>query len=190
VTPAPATAAATVTLAITSDPPGARVLVGKKVRGTTPLRLQVPPGKVSLVVERDGFKTWKKDLVLVAGSMKLAARLERLPQEAAAKPTPTPAGVKAGDLVPLGPDVTPPKRRSDDQPEVPRNAPKASGSVLVEFVVDEDGRTTDAKVTESAGAILDAACLDAVKRWRYTPASTQGVKVKVVQRARFTFQSK
>ena len=62
--------------------------------------------------------------------------------------------------------------------------------MLLEFVVDEQGRAVDPKVVQSAGGLLDTACLEAIQTWRYEPAVTQGVKVKVAQRAKFTFQTR
>ena len=56
------------------------------------------------------------------------------------------------------------------------------------YVVDENGSVTEAKVEESANDVLDKACVDAVKGWRYQPAVKDGVRVKVPLRARFMFQ--
>jgi TonB family protein len=51
--------------------------------------------------------------------------------------------------------------------------------VAVRLVVNEDGSTSDLKVTESAGSILDEAVLRAIRTWRFEPATKAGVKVKV-----------
>jgi TonB family protein len=188
-TPAPRAPVLT-TLSLSSDPPGARVSVGRKREGMTPLRLQVPPGRVSLTLEKEGFKPWKRDATVGNRGLTLEARLEPLhvatPPPA---PPPTPAGVKTGDLVPLGPDVTAPRKLSGIGPRLPPKV-KLAGSVLVEFVVDENGQVADPKVVESAGEGLDAACVEAVRHWTYEPAVSQGVKVKVLLRAKFTFQSR
>jgi len=178
-------------LTITSEPSGGRVTIAQRNRGTTPLTLKFAPGTLAVTIEKDGYRPFRRDVAVGAAGATLAARLEPL----AAEPTPgkaAPAAVQAGDLVALGPDVTPPRRVSGDPPKLPDAAKslKQSSSVLVEFVVDETGGVRDAKVLESAGAQIDAACLDAVRAWRYEPASTQGVKVKVAQRARFSFQSR
>jgi TonB family protein len=195
--PAPSEPPATVAparalLSIASNPSGARVTIGKAGRGVTPLRLELPTGKLSVAVEKEGFKPWRRDVILFSRGLTLEARLDRLVMETppAPKPTPTPTppGVKAGDLVALGPDVTPPKRVAGGSPRVPSGSKqKLTGSVVVEFVIDEDGRVRDERVVESAGNALDASCLEAVRAWRYEPATTQGVKVKVLQRSKFTF---
>jgi TonB family protein len=63
-------------------------------------------------------------------------------------------------------------------------------SVLVEFVVTEDGTVVEPQVLESAGDVIDGACLRAVGDWRYEPARKDGVEVRVKQRARFTFRER
>lgn len=195
-TPAPAApstpppAATEATLVVQSTPAGASVLVKGKRRGATPLRLKVPAGAVTVRVEKDGFKTWSQDLKVQAGETRtLAAQLESAappPPVVVATPPPTPkaAAVREGDLVPMGPDVTPPKRLKGDSPAPRRNQ---TGSVLVEFTVGIDGKPADLKVVESGGESLDEAVLKAIKTYRYEPASSHGVKVRVLQRARFNF---
>jgi serine/threonine-protein kinase len=175
--PAPA-APATAALSISSEPPGARVSIGRTPRGSTPLRLRLPPGPLAVTLEKDGFKPWKQDIALTAAGLSLEARLEPLPRETVA---PKPAS-----------PPTPPRKLWGRAPELPPTTGKLkpAGSVLVAFVVDEEGRVIDPRVVDGGGAALDAACMDAVKSWRYEPATTQGVKVKVAQRAKFTFQAR
>jgi TonB family protein len=98
--------------------------------------------------------------------------------------------VKPGDLVPVTPDVILPKKVSGDAPSPPSNRSKFKGSisVLVGFIVREDGTVSDARVVQSGGDALDQACLGAIVKWKYVPASLQGVPVKVQQQARFTFE--
>jgi TonB family protein len=196
----PSSAPALSRLTLTSEPQGARVLVGRRVQGVTPLDLQLPPGPASLVVEKAGFRPWRRSLQLApGGEVSLNAVLEaepmpeRSPPSVAPPPPPSTApkaaATKEGDLVALTPDVTPPKRLSGDAPVVSRSfSVRASTAVVIEFLVTEDGVVQDAKVVESGGAVLDKACLDALSKWRYAPATKEGVKVRVGQRARFVFQ--
>ena len=44
-------------------------------------------------------------------------------------------------------------------------------------------------VVESAGPVLDEAVLDAVRGWRFEPATKAGVRVKVRWTARQTYKS-
>ena len=57
----------------------------------------------------------------------------------------------------------------------------AQGTVEVEIIVDEKGIPRDAVVLHSAGAVLDEAVIEAVYKFRYTPAVKDGVPVKVRQ---------
>jgi TonB family protein len=192
-TPAPSAKAAPAlaTLVIASVPSGARVSVGAGTRGTTPFRTTVKPGKVVVTVEKDGFQRWTQEITARAGgSQSVRADLQIVAPQSAA-PTPPPvAAVKPGDLVPVTPDVVLPKKLSGDAPSPPSSRPKLKGSisVLVGFIVKEDGTVTDPRVEQSGGDALDQACLAAILKWRYVPASLQGVPVKVQQQARFTFE--
>jgi periplasmic protein TonB len=53
------------------------------------------------------------------------------------------------------------------------------GVVIVEATIDETGRIDRLKVLRSA-PLLDAAALEAVRRWRYTPTLLNGVPVPVL----------
>jgi TonB family protein len=67
-----------------------------------------------------------------------------------------------------------------DPSELPKLRSGESASVIVSFVITEDGEVKDARVVESGGSkFLDEAVLQAVRKWRYSPAVKRGVKVKV-----------
>jgi protein TonB len=87
--------------------------------------------------------------------------------------------LRPGQLVPFGPDVTPPRRLSGRIPAYPEEAlaPGLEGSPVVEVWVSELGDVINAAVVESAGAVLDNALLSAVSRWRFAPATLRGVPV-------------
>jgi TonB family protein len=111
--------------------------------------------------------------------------------EPTATPPPTPAPVVEGDLVELGPGVTPPVRIKGDSATYPERARqmKLRGSVLVSLIVDENGLPTDLQVVESAGPILDEVVLKAMRTWRFEPARKDGVRVKVRWQARQTYKT-
>jgi TonB family protein len=94
---------------------------------------------------------------------------------------PSPAPVVEGQLVELGPDVTPPRKTVDRTAPYPAAARRLhlNGSVTVGFVVDEHGTPIEIAVIESAGPVLDGSALESVRGWRYEPARKDGVKVKV-----------
>jgi TonB family protein len=187
----PAPPSPLVVLSITSEPAGARVIVGRTARGRTPTRVEVAPGTWAVAIEKDGFKPWRREVRASGGAQDVRAALEPVPPKVKpAPPTPpSPAMPVAGQIVPLGADVTPPRKLSGSSPALPKDAPRRrlTGSVLVDFVVTETGAVVDVKVLESAGEALDRACLEAVAGWRYTPASLRGASVRTKQQARFTF---
>jgi serine/threonine-protein kinase len=104
---------------------------------------------------------------------------------------PTPAPVVEGELVALDGDVTPPVRirgGAAAYPEAAR-AMRLEGTVAVAMIVDEHGSPTELTVVESAGPVLDKAVLDAVRGWRFEPATKAGVRVKVRWTARQSYRS-
>jgi TonB family protein len=101
-------------------------------------------------------------------------------QVAQASPSPSPA-LKEGDLVELGPGVTPPVKIAGEPVPYPPLAERAHlvGAVSVDLTVTEAGEPVDLRVIRSAGEILDTAVLEAVKAWRFQPAEKDGIKVRV-----------
>ena len=53
-------------------------------------------------------------------------------------------------------------------------------SATVSMVVDETGKPTDVKITESAGADLDPEILAAVSQYRFQPATVSGQKIAML----------
>jgi protein TonB len=67
---------------------------------------------------------------------------------------------------------------------------RIEGSVELNVLVDERGNVTDAQVSSGAGgkAGLNEAAIENVKRWKYRPATKDGVPVKVWTSVRVQFQ--
>jgi protein TonB len=61
------------------------------------------------------------------------------------------------------------------------------GTVILEAVVDEDGRVESLKVLRSV-PILDKSALDAVKQWRYSPVILNGRPEKFILTVAVTFR--
>lgn len=76
-------------------------------------------------------------------------------------------------------------------PEYPAAAKSQGieGVVLVRYVIGEDGSTRSIKAVKGPPE-LQAACVDAVKKWRFQPILVDGVAVAVVRMARFPFRIK
>jgi TonB family protein len=96
---------------------------------------------------------------------------------------PSPAPVRVGGNIPL------PTKIKDVRPALPDAAAQAGirGVVIVEIVIAPDGSVQDAKILRSI-PLLDAAALDAVRQWRYTPTLLNGQPVPVIMTATVAFQ--
>ena len=113
-------------------------------------------------------------------------------EPAAAPPAPEAPRTRAGDLVQLGPGVTPPQLVSYSKPQYPAAAKRTGlqGVVVVALLVDEEGRVQEARIAEGvkqAGGLNEAA-LAAARTARYRPATKDGVPVKVWTRLRIPFK--
>lgn len=81
----------------------------------------------------------------------------------------------------VGGDIRPPERIGGAVPVYPEIARRArvDGVVILEALIDEHGRVGRLKVLRSE-PLLDAAALDAVATWRYTPPMLNGVPIPVL----------
>jgi len=77
--------------------------------------------------------------------------------------------------------VTPPVVIHQVEPAYPDEARKAKfqGSVLVAVELDEQGRVRRVRVIQPAGLGLDEKAMEAVKQWRFKPATRDGRPVSV-----------
>jgi len=77
--------------------------------------------------------------------------------------------------LPVGGDVVQAKLISSVPPAYPPLAKSqhVSGSVLVDALIDANGRVTTMKVV-SGPALLHQAAMDALKQWKYRPATLDG----------------
>lgn len=172
-----------VALALESDPSPVLVRVDGAYVGNTPLSGATAPGTHELRMERQGFETWRETITLQAGeTLRRFARLRSLGLQANSHRW---GWVHRGDMVEVGPGVTPPQRLSGD---APANPPHLGGTVVADIIVTEDGGVIEPAIVESAGDVLDRAFLEAVRHWRYQPAETNGVQVRVRFRERYTFE--
>lgn len=80
-----------------------------------------------------------------------------------------------------GGNVKAPERITYVPPVYPQIAQSAgvSGIVIIEAAVGLDGSVTEAHILRSI-ALLDQAAIDAVKQWKYTPTTLNGVPVPVI----------
>ena len=80
-----------------------------------------------------------------------------------------------------GGDIQEPRRIRGAVPVYPDLARRAhvEGKVVLECVIDEDGRVTGLRVMSGHPLLADAA-RDAVQRWVYTPTRLNGHPVRVI----------
>jgi TonB family protein len=79
----------------------------------------------------------------------------------------------------VGPGVTPPRLVSAE-------APRGSGRVLLDFVLQEDGTPRVVRVLRSSNPSTDDLVARSLERWRFTPARRDGRPVKVRMTAEVT----
>ena len=51
-------------LAVSSSPKAAKVFVNDELKGVTDINLTLPPGRYHIEIKKDGYTSWKKDIVL------------------------------------------------------------------------------------------------------------------------------
>jgi protein TonB len=106
--------------------------------------------------------------------------------------TPTPA-VREGDIVSIGPGVTPPVPIQQATPEYPRMALRLrqTGIVEAEALVGIDGAIEEFRLitVDRPGIGFEAATEAAVRTWRYKPATKFGVKVRMWVTVRVPFKA-
>jgi protein TonB len=97
-------------------------------------------------------------------------------------PPPPPAPVRVGGA------IQPPTKIKNVPPVYPPIAQSArvQGVVIIEAVIGPSGAVQDAKVLRSI-PLLDAAALDAVRQWQFTPTLLNGVPVPVIMTVTVNF---
>ena len=97
-------------------------------------------------------------------------------------PPPPPAPVRVGG------NIKPPTKTRDVKPTYPPIAQSArvQGVVIIEATIGPEGSVQEAKVLRSI-PLLDAAALDAVKQWVFTPTLLNGQPVPVIMTVTVNF---
>jgi TonB family protein len=113
-------------------------------------------------------------------------------EQTAATPPPEPAApaVRRGELVNDGPGVNRPSVRNKVTPTYPPAARRLGrkATVDVRVLVDENGRVIDAEIEgRDPGVGFGDAALDAARRSTFSPATKEGVEVRMWTTLRFTF---
>ena len=103
-----------------------------------------------------------------------------------------PAAAPVPDQVPLRPggDVKRPLKIRDATPAYPplARAAHVEGVVIIEATIGPDGKVQDARILRSANPLLNAAALDAVRQWEYTPTLLNGIPMAIVMTVTVDFR--
>lgn len=81
----------------------------------------------------------------------------------------------------VGGDVAAPNKISAPQPQYTEIARKAriQGVVIVQAIINKQGNVTDVKVLKGLPMGLDQAAVDAIRKWKFEPATLNGKPVDV-----------
>ncbi len=185
------------TLVIESTPPGAAIIMSKKVVGVTPKTLtNMKASKYTVLLKLDGHEDYTGIVrVKAAETATLQANLVAIYK---APPPPEPEPVKPaepkvtpGMLVQLGqPGVVPPKsirKVPAKYPDIAKQR-RLEGVVGLSILVSETGKVLEVKIVKATNPILDESAMEAVKQWTYQPATKDGVPVKVWLPVSMSFQ--
>ena len=119
-----------------------------------------------------------------------ALQLKTAPPPPPPPPPPSPFDTAFGDMKPLrvGGAVKAPIKVKDVRPVYPPDAQDArvQGVVIMEILVDGQGKVADARILRSV-PMLDQAALDAVRQWEYTPTLLNGSPVPVIMTVTVNF---
>jgi protein TonB len=87
----------------------------------------------------------------------------------------------------LGAGIAPPRISHQVDPQHPTRGFRISGAVLLGLIVRSSGAPDDVHVIRSLEKEVDQAAVDAVKQWRFEPATKDGkpVSVKISVEIRF-----
>jgi TonB family protein len=168
---------------IVSVPDGADVIFDGKLLGTTPFRWKnAPPGDQTLVFKKEGYQERSMTVPVVGGkTTSFETQLAEIPK--VVEPVvPVEKTIAPGTLVELGsPGVVAPKvvKRNTTEFSAVMKQLKREGTVKLNILVSENGKVLDVKVLESPHPVLEQAAVRLVKEWTYTPATKDGVPVRV-----------
>jgi TonB family protein len=92
----------------------------------------------------------------------------------------------------VGNGVLPPTIISRVEPQYTEEARKAhwKGTVVLEAVIRKDGSCTIVRVVRALGLGLDESAIDALKQWRFRPATLDGTPVDVSLNVEVNFNLK
>lgn len=90
----------------------------------------------------------------------------------------------------IGPGVTPPRLTKKVEPSYSplARADRIQGTVLLQLVVTEKGRTSKIEVISPLGFGLDEKAVEAIEQWEFTPGLKQGMPVAILATVEVNFR--
>jgi TonB family protein len=142
-----------------------------------------PFQKQQLIAEADALRN--RAIELNKNRATPAAGNPNMMPGVAPPPPPYPAPMAP---VRVGGNIKTPMKTKDVRPVYPPDAMAAgiTGVVIIEAVIDPEGRVGDAKVLRSIPA-LDQAAVDAVRQWEFVPTLLNGAPVPVIMTVTVNF---
>jgi TonB family protein len=168
---------------IDSLPPGgARMVTLRSANGYT------SPQTADEMLTNSGFVDVRGDIVAFAGRAQAVLGSFAVPRRLVGSPRATTTRGTVQAPVRVGGQIKQPTKIKDVKPEYPAIAQSArvQGVVIIEATVGVDGKIVDAKILRSI-PLLDAAALDAVRQWEFTPTVVDGVPVPVIMTVTVNF---
>ena len=105
---------------------------------------------------------------------------------------PLPQDIKTSDPMRITSDVVQPvliHRVNPEYPEIARKS-RVQGVIILEAIITREGTVEKVKILRGVHPLLDQAAVNAVKQWRYKPATLNGKPVKVYSTVTVNFKLK
>ncbi|MCS6857496.1 MAG: TonB-dependent receptor [Sandaracinaceae bacterium] len=84
--------------------------------------------------------------------------------------------------------IEPPRLIESERPKPPQGREQESAEVILELLIDKEGRVEEARVFRSGGPDFDAAALEAARRFRFEPARRGGTPIPARIRLAISFE--
>src|SRR5262245_53025577 len=183
--PAPRTATEFIQVVPLPEPPAAPPRAASHAKVDTP-RPDVPPITVpDAITPEPAIETLNDDLPNANGVIALGDS-NPIMTEVAPPPPPSPP---PQPLSRVGGNIKPPQKIADVAPTYPviARAAHVEGVVILEVVIADDGSVRDVKILRSI-PLLDAAAIEAVRQWRFSPTLLNGEPVPIVMTVTVAFR--
>ena len=160
---------------------------------------QLSAGEYGLTLSLPGFKTARGSVNVKPGlrsavtfEMAIGSLAEevsvRAPAPVAVTQPPAPPGGNVGAPIRVGGSIREPRKTFDVKPIYPAeaNAAGLEGDIHIEAVITKEGTVAGARVVQGV-PMLNTAALEAVRQWRFTPTTLNGVPTEVSMTVKVSF---